>query len=307
MFNMPIKIPKELPAYQLLSKENIFVMSHDPVSLQEIRPLKIAILNLMPKKIQTENQLLRYLSNTILPVEITLIKTETYTSQHTSLEHLNRFYQTFSDIRQQKFDGLIITGAPVETLAFEEVLYWNELTEIMEWSKRHVYSTIHICWGAQAGLYYHYQIPKYPLPEKLFGVFKHYTHQKGVELMRGLDDIFHAPHSRHTEVKKTDIDHRPELEIIAESDEAGVFIVTSQDRRQIFITGHLEYEKETLKEEYLRDIEKGIAIKPPKNYFLHDNPKGKPEMTWRGTASLVFSNWLNSCVYEATSYRVEER
>lgn len=303
---MPIKIPKELPAYQQLSKEKIFVMSHERASIQEIRPLKIAILNLMPKKIQTENQLLRYLSNTPLPVEITLIKTETYTSQHTSLEHLNRFYQTFSEIRHQKFDGLIITGAPVETLGFEDVLYWNELKEIMEWSKRHVYSTLHICWGAQAGLYYHYQIPKYPLPEKLFGVFKHYTHQKDVELLRGLDDIFHAPHSRHTEVKKADIAHRSELEVIAESDEAGVFIVASQDRRQIFITGHLEYDRETLKEEYLRDIEKGIAIQLPKNYFTHDHPNEKPAMTWRGAASLVFSNWLNYCVYEATPYRLEE-
>lgn len=303
---MPIKIPKDLPAYQVLSDENIFVMSYDRAASQDIRPLKIAILNLMPKKIQAENQLLRYLSNTPLQVEVTLMNTETYTSQNTPLEHMKRFYRPFSEVKDQRFDGLIITGAPVETLDFEDVLYWDELKIIMEWSKKHVFSTIHICWGAQAGLHYHYQVPKYELDHKMFGVFKHYRNNSEVELMQGLDDVFYAPHSRHTEVKREDIEQISELEILSESDEAGICIVANKDRRQIFITGHLEYERDTLKEEYIRDIEKGLAINCPKNYFLNDDPTKQPIVTWRATASVIFSNWLNYCVYQNTPYHLEE-
>ena len=299
---MPIKIPRDLPAFKVLSEENIFVMNDERAVSQDIRPLKIAILNLMPKKIQTENQLLRYLSNTPLQVEITLLNTESYTSQNTSVDHMKKFYSTFREIKNEKFDGLIITGAPVEKLPYEEVLYWTELKEIMEWSKSNVFSTVHICWGAQAGLYYHYNIPKYELNEKMFGVFKHVKCNRGIDLIRGLDDVFYAPHSRHTEVRREDIIKIPELEILSESEEAGVFMVANKDRRQVFITGHLEYERETLKEEYFRDINKGIQINMPKNYFYQDNPNNMPMVTWRGTASVVFSNWLNYCVYQNTPY-----
>ena len=246
---MPIKIPRDLPAFKVLSDENIFVMNNERAGKQDIRPLKIAILNLMPKKIQTENQLLRYLSNTPLQVEITLLQTESYKSTHTSFKHMDKFYSFFNDVRDEKFDALVITGAPVEQLEFEEVMYWEELKEIMEWSKSNVFSTLHICWGAQAGLSYHYGIPKYQLKEKMFGVFQHYINDKNAELTRGLDDKFYAPHSRHTEVKRKDIEKVPELEILSESDEAGIFIVANKNRRQIFITGHLEYDRDTLKEE----------------------------------------------------------
>lgn len=303
---MPIKIPKDLPAYKVLSEENIFVMNNERAGSQDIRPLKIAILNLMPKKIQTENQLLRYLSNTPLQVEITLLNTESYTSQNTSLDHMKKFYSNFSDVKDERFDGLIITGAPVEKLDYEDVLYWDELKEIMEWSKSNVFSTIHICWGAQAGLFYHYNIPKYQLKEKMFGVFKHHKTNRGVDLIRGLDDEFYAPHSRYTEVKREDILKVPELEILSESNEAGVFIVANKDRRQVFITGHLEYERETLKEEYLRDLSKGLEIKMPKNYFFNNNPDNTPIVTWRGTASVVFGNWLNYCVYQNTPYNLND-
>ena len=303
---MPIKIPKDLPAFRVLKEENIFVMNDERAIAQDIRPLKIAILNLMPKKIQTENQLLRYLSNTPIQVEITLLNTETYTSQNTPTDHMNKFYSTFSQIKSHKFDGLIITGAPVEKLPYEDVLYWTELKEIMEWSKSNVFSTLHICWGAQAGLYYHYNISKYELEKKMFGVFKHVKCNGGIDLIRGLDDVFYAPHSRHTEVKKEDILKVQELEILAESQEAGVFIVANRDRRQVFITGHLEYERETLKEEYFRDINKGIYIDIPKNYFLNDNPDNTPIVTWRGTASVVFSNWINYCVYQNTPYDLDK-
>ena len=302
---MPIKIPRDLPAFKVLSEENIFVMNDERAVSQDIRPLKIAILNLMPKKIQTENQLLRYLSNTPLQVEITLLNTESYTSQNTSVDHMKKFYSTFREIKNEKFDGLIITGAPVEKLPYEEVLYWTELKEIMEWSKSNVFSTVHICWGAQAGLYYHYNIPKYELKEKMFGVFKHVKCNRDIDLIRGLDDVFYAPHSRHTEVRREDIDKIPELEILSESDEAGVFMVANKDRRQVFITGHLEYERETLKEEYFRDVNRGMPINIPKNYFYQDNPNNMPMVTWRGTASVVFSNWLNYCVYQNTPYDLD--
>lgn len=302
---MPIKIPKDLPAFKVLSDENIFVMNNERAGKQDIRPLKIAILNLMPKKIQTENQLLRYLSNTPLQVEIKLLQTESYRTTHTSLEHMERFYSFFNDIKHEKFDGLVITGAPVEQLEFEDVKYWNELKEIMEWSKSNVYSTLHICWGAQAGLNYHYGIQKYQLKKKMFGVFKHFINYRNADITRGLDDIFYAPHSRHTEVKREDIEKVSELEILSESDEAGIFIVANESRRQVFITGHLEYERNTLSDEYFRDANKGLGIEVPKNYFPGDNPNLEPMVTWRGSANIVFSNWLNYCVYQNTPYDLE--
>ena len=299
---MPIKIPRELPAFNVLSNENIFVMNDERAGGQDIRPLKIAILNLMPKKIQTENQLLRYLSNTPLQVEITLIETESYRGKHTPAEHMERFYSYFDDIKNEKFDGLVITGAPVEQLEFNDVIYWEELKEIMEWSKENVFSTLHICWGAQAGLRYHYGVPKYRLESKMFGIFKHVVNKKNAELMRGLDDIFYAPHSRHTEVKRNDIEKVKELDILSESDEAGIFIVANKDYRQVFITGHLEYGRNTLAEEYFRDIDKGMKIDVPKNYFPDDDPNKEPIVNWRGSASVVFGNWLNYCVYQNTPY-----
>ena len=299
---MPIKIPKDLPAFKVLSNENIFVMNNERAVNQDIRPLKIAILNLMPKKIQTENQLLRYLSNTPLQVEIRLLQTESYKSKHTSLEHMEKFYSYFNEIKNEKFDGLVITGAPVEQLEFEDVIYWNELKEIMEWSKSNVYSTLHICWGAQAGLNYHYGIPKYQLEKKMFGVFKHFINDRNADLTRGLDDVFYAPHSRHTEVRREDIEKIEELDILSESEEAGIFIVANKSRRQIFISGHLEYERNTLRDEYFRDANKGLDIEVPKNYFPSDNPSLEPMVTWRGSANVVFSNWLNYCVYQNTPY-----
>ena len=303
---MPIKIPMELPAYKVLKREHIFVMNDKRANMQDIRPLKIAILNLMPKKIQAENQILRYLSNTPLQVEVKLIKTRSYTSQNTPIEHLNKFYSYFDEISDEKFDGLIITGAPVEQMEFEEVIYWDELKEIMEWSNSNVYSTLHICWGAQAGLYYHYGIPKYQLSEKKFGVFSHKVNYENVELTRGLDDIFYAPHSRHTEIKAEDIKNIDNLSILSESKEAGVFIVSTKDYRKIFITGHLEYDRDTLKEEYFRDKEKGIDIKMPENYFPDNNSRLTPKMLWRGSAHIVFANWLNYCVYQNTPFDIEE-
>ena len=259
----------------------------------------------MPKKIQTENQLLRYLSNTPLQVEIKLLQTDSYRTKHTSLEHMEKFYSCFKDINNEKFDGLVITGAPVEQLEFEDVKYWNELKEIMEWSKSNVYSMLHICWGAQAGLNYHYGIQKYQLEKKMFGVFKHFINDRNADLTRGLDDIFYAPHSRHTEVKREDIEKVSELEILSESDEAGIFIVANKSRRQVFITGHLEYERNTLSDEYFRDVNKGLDIEVPKNYFPGNDPRLEPMVTWRGGANVVFSNWLNYCVYQNTPYDLE--
>jgi homoserine O-succinyltransferase/O-acetyltransferase len=302
---LPIKIPVQLPAYNVLSNENIFVMNIERAETQDIRPLKIAILNLMPIKIQAENQLLRYLSNTPIQVEITLIQTKTYTSQNTPIEHLEKFYNYFEEVKDKKFDGLIITGAPVETMEFEDVSYWNELKEIMEWSKVNVFSTLHICWGAQAALYYHYNINKKPLEKKIFGVFSHEVNKINEDLTRGLDDIFYAPHSRHTTTLKKDINKVKELEILAESEEAGVFIIATKDKRQIFITGHLEYDRDTLKNEYLRDYNKGIKIEIPKNYFPKDDVKEIPTVRWRGSANIVFSNWLNYCVYQNTPFKLE--
>lgn len=303
---MPLKINRELPAYKVLSGENIFVMNDERAETQDIRPLKIAILNLMPKKIQAENQLLRYLSNTPLQVEIKLLQTKSYTSHNTPLEHLNKFYSYFDEVVNEKFDGLIITGAPVEQMEFEDVAYWDELKEIMEWSKSNVYSTLHICWGAQAGLYYHYGVPKYPLGNKMFGVFAHRMLKENVELTRGLDDTFFAPHSRHTEIKSKDIENVKELEILSESDDAGVFIVSTSDYRKVFITGHLEYDRETLKDEYFRDKEKGLEICIPENYFPNDDTTLEPAMSWRGSAHIVFANWLNYCVYQNTPFNIND-
>ena len=303
---MPLKINRELPAYKVLSGENIFVMNDERAETQDIRPLKIAILNLMPKKIQAENQLLRYLSNTPLQVEIKLLQTKSYTSHNTPLEHLNKFYSYFDEVVNEKFDGLIITGAPVEQMEFEDVAYWDELKEIMEWSKSNVYSTLHICWGAQAGLYYHYGVSKYPLGNKMFGVFAHRVLKENVELTRGLDDTFFAPHSRHTEIKSKDIEKVKELEILSESDDAGVFIVSTSDYRKVFITGHLEYDRETLKDEYFRDKEKGLEICIPENYFPNDGTTLEPAMSWRGSAHIVFANWLNYCVYQNTPFNIND-
>ena len=302
---MPIKIPEELPAYKLLNNENIFVMNDKRANTQDIRPLKIVILNLMPKKIISENQLLRYLSNSPLQVEITLLQTKSYVSTNTPKEHLDKFYSYFDEIRNKKFDGLIITGAPVEQMEFEEVAYWDELKEIMEWSNSNVFSTLHICWGAQAGLYYHYGVPKYQLDEKLFGVFHHNVMDEMAELTRGLDDCFFAPHSRHSQVIKKDVEKVKELKILSESKEAGVFIVATEDNRKVFITGHLEYDRETLKEEYFRDKEKGLSIKVPENYFPGNDSSKTPLMRWRGSAHIVFANWLNYCVYQNTPFDID--
>jgi homoserine O-succinyltransferase/O-acetyltransferase len=303
---MPINIPLNLPAAETLTNENIFVMNEERAVHQDIRPLKIAILNLMPTKITTETQLLRLLGNSSIQVSIELLRCGSYVSKNTSEAHLAAFYKTFDEVRDQRFDGLIITGAPVEHMAFEEVDYWQELTEIMDWSLTHVYSTFHICWGAQAGLYYHYGIPKYPLQEKQFGVFPHRVCRKNTMLLRGFDDTFYAPHSRHTEIRRADIDKVDELEILAESDEAGVYIVKSKDKRHIYVTGHSEYDPLTLKGEYDRDVAKGLDIKIPRNYFENDDPAKPPVVKWRAHANLLYANWLNYHVYQETPFDLNE-
>ena len=303
---MPIKIPDRLPAGAVLSNENIFVMFDMWAERQDIRPLRIAILNIMPTKIVTETQLIRLLSNTALQVEIVLLQTATYQSKNTSAEHLGSFYKSFDQVKHEKFDGLIITGAPVETMPFEEVDYWDELCELMEWSKKNVYSTLHICWGAQAGLYFHYGIKKYPLEKKLFGVFAHEVNEPAHELVRGFDEIFYAPHSRYTEIRKEDIDLMPDLEILASSPEAGVHIVASKKMRQFYITGHGEYDYDTLAGEYFRDRDKGLDTGVPVNYFPGDDPARAPKNIWRGHAHLLFSNWLNYFVYQDTPYDISE-
>ncbi len=303
---MPIKIPDQLPAKEILTNENIFVMDENRAIHQDIRPLKIAILNLMPTKITTETQLLRLLGNSPLQVEITLLRTETHQSKNTPEEHLINFYQTFNQVESKRFDGLIITGAPVEQMPFEEVDYWDELKAIMEWSLTHVYSTFHICWGAQAGLYYHYGIPKYALPAKQFGIFPHKLLRRNIKLIRGLDDYFYVPHSRHTEIRRRDIEKIPSLEILAESDEAGVYLAATWDGRQVFVTGHSEYDPLTLKSEYDRDIKLGLPIAIPKNYFMNDDPNEMPIVRWRGHANLLYVNWLNYYVYQETPYDLAE-
>ena len=303
---MPIKIPNELPAYKTLTDENIFIMDENRAISQDIRPLKIAIVNLMPTKIDTETQLMRLLSNTALQVEVTLLHTKTHLSKNTSGEHLSAFYKTFYDVKEENFDGMIITGAPVEQMPFENVSYWDELCEIMEWSKTHVHSTFHICWGAQAGLYYHYGIEKQPLDKKLFGVFPHKVVRKSSILFRGFDDEFMVPHSRHTTINKSDILACSKLKILAESEEAGVYAVSIKDGKQIFITGHSEYDAGTLNKEYVRDKNAGLPIEVPKNYFPGDDDTKPPKVTWRSHANLLFSNWLNYFVYQTTPYNLSE-
>jgi homoserine O-succinyltransferase len=303
---MPVKIPSTLPARTVLENENIFVMDEDRATHQDIRPLQVAILNLMPTKIATETQILRLLSNSALQVEITLLHTATHESKNTDADHLLNHYVTFDEIKNEKFDGLIITGAPIEQMPFEEVDYWNELTQIMDWAKTNVESTFFICWGAQAGLYHYYGIPKYDLPRKMFGVFEHRVLSRAQSLMRGFDDVFFAPHSRHTEIRREDIEKVPELQILAESDEAGIYIVSSKDGRHLFITGHSEYDPFTLKGEYDRDVNKGLPIHVPNNYYPKNDPAQTPTVRWRGHANLLYSNWLNYYVYQVTPYDPNE-
>ncbi len=302
---MPIRIPNELPATKTLRDENIFVITEDRAVRQDIRPLEIAILNLMPTKIVTETQLARLLGNTPLQVQCELLMTATHRAKNTSEDHMLAFYKTFDDVRERTFDGLVITGAPVEHLAFEEVEYWDELCRIMEWSKTHVTSTLHICWGAQAALYYHYGIKKYPLDKKLFGVFPHTVEYKRSILFRGFDDVFYAPHSRHTTVRRADIEARPELKILASSEQAGVYAVIAEHGRQIYITGHSEYDADTLEREYLRDKAAGKKIEPPENYYPGGDESRPPIVTWRSSANLLFSNWLNYFVYQTTPYDIK--
>ena len=303
---MPIKIPTDLPAKKVLNSENIFTMTETRAGKQDIRPLKILLLNLMPKKVETETQLCRLLGNTPLQVELELIKISTHQIKNTSEDHMLAFYKTFDEIKNQNFDGMIITGAPVEQMPFEEVDYWPELCEIMEWSKTHVWSTFHICWGAQAGLYYHYGIKKYDLDEKLFGVYPHKVDKKGTMLFRGFDDTFMVPQSRHTTVKREDIEAVPELRILASSKEAGVYCVTTKKGRQIFITGHSEYDADTLYNEYIRDLDAGKPIHMPINYFPGNKVTSRPPVTWRSSANLLYSNWLNYFVYQETPYDITQ-
>lgn len=303
---MPIKIPDKLPAVSQLESENIFVMTETVAAKQDIRPLRLAIVNLMPEKIITETQILRHLSNTPLQVEVEFIHMSSHKSKNTSEEHLLSFYKTFDEIKDQKFDGMIITGAPVENLEFEEVDYWDELCSIMEWTLTNVTSTFHICWGAQAGLYYHYGIPKCRLPEKMFGIFKHKVNRTTSKLMRGFDEVFCVPHSRHTTVLREDIEKVKELEILSESDEAGVYIIFTKAGKQIFVTGHSEYDADTLHREYIRDKKKGLAISPPKNYYQDNDPTKPPIVCWRSHASLLYANWLNYYVYQITPYNIND-
>ncbi len=303
---MPIKIPNRLPATKVLADENIFVMTETRAVSQDIRPLQILVLNLMPTKIDTETQLSRLLGNTPLQVELELIHTRTHESKNTAREHLIAFYKTFDQVCDRYFDGMIITGAPVEHLAFEEVEYWDELCAIMEWSKTHVHSTFHICWGAQAGLYYHFGIQKKPLEHKLFGVFPHVADYKRSILLRGFDDVFMVPHSRHTTVERADIEAVPGLKILASSPQAGVYAVSTENGKQIFITGHSEYDGNTLKKEYERDVAAGKPIDVPVNYFPDNDPANPPAVTWRSHANLLYSNWLNYFVYQTTPYNLDD-
>mgnify|MGYP003311912465 CR=1 FL=1 len=303
---MPIKIPNELPAVKVLNDENIFVMTETRAITQDIRPLKILLLNLMPKKIETETQFARLLGNSPLQVELELIHTSSHKSKHTSAEHLLTFYKTFEEIKHKKYDGMIITGAPVELMDFEEVEYWNELCEIMEWSKSHVTSTFHICWGAQAGLYYHHGIPKHKLPEKMFGVFPHKPLDLYHPLMRGFDETYFVPHSRHTDINFNDVALCKDLQILSYSEQAGIHLVSDLECRNFYATGHSEYDADTLAKEYFRDKEKGLDIKVPYNYFPDDDPTKKPIITWRNVGTLMFTNWLNYFVYQRTPYDIND-
>ncbi len=301
---MPVNIPDTLPAAEVLKNENIFVMHQSRAISQDIRPLRIGILNLMPLKETTETHLIRMLSNTPLQVEIVLLYTKTHTPKNTSLEHLESFYQSFDEIAYKNLDGLIITGAPIEHLPFEDVIYWNELTSILEWADKHVTSTLHICWGAQAALYYQYGIQKYQLPQKLFGIFKHTVCNKKEPLVHGFDDEFLAPHSRHTYTRREDILAQPELELISESEQAGVYIVTSKNKKHVYVTGHSEYDPLTLRDEYIRDKQKGLDIAMPVNYFPENNPDATPINRWKSHGNLLFSNWLNYYVYQETPFDI---
>ena len=304
---MPIKVPDNLPAMEVLTEENIFVMGESRAYSQDIRPLKIVIMNLMPTKETTETQLLRLLGNSALQVEVDLLHPKTHVSKNTSANHLASFYKTFEEIAHQSYDGMIITGAPIEHLDFEEVNYWDELTQILEWTKENVTSTLHICWGAQAGLYYHYGVPKHPLPGKMFGIFPHTVNKKNVNLLRGFDDVFFVPQSRHTETRREDIEKVKEIEILAESEESGLYIMASHDGKQIFVTGHSEYDALTLKSEYDRDIHAGMEIEVPRNYFPNNDPTKLPPHTWRSHANLLYANWLNYYVYQVTPFELKSK
>lgn len=302
---MPVNIPRALPARRTLESENVFVMSESRAGHQDIRPLRIAIVNLMPTKVDTETQLLRLLGNTPLQVEITLLAMGTHESKNTPPEHLAAFYATFDQVRERKFDGLMVTGAPVELLPFEEVDYWSELCAVMDWSTDHVFSTLHVCWGAQAALYRHYGVKKYPLEKKMFGVFSHRVLDPRSPVLSGFDEVFPAPHSRHTEVRTEDVLATPGLRLLAESDEAGAYLAASDDGRQLFVTGHPEYDRFTLQAEYERDVARGLPITVPRNYFPDDDPTRPPMMTWRSHAFLLYANWLNHCVYQRTPFDLQ--
>ncbi|MGB7875433.1 MAG: homoserine O-succinyltransferase [Anaerolineales bacterium] len=302
---MPVRIPTTLPARVILERENIFVMGHERAEQQDIRPLRVAILNLMPTKIVTETQLLRLLGNSALQVEITLLQTATYQPKNTDSDHLIAHYKTWSQVRNEKFDGLVITGAPVEQMPFEEVDYWDELCAIMDWARTNVFSTLYICWGAQAGLYHRYGIQKYPLNRKMFGVFEHKVLLRNQKLLRGFDDTFLAPHSRHTEVRLTDVEKVDELKVLAASEDAGLYLAATRNGRHIFVTGHSEYDPLTLKGEYDRDVKQGLPIEVPRNYYSDDDPSKPPLVRWRGHANLLYANWLNYHVYQVTPYNIK--
>jgi len=304
---MPIVIPKELPASKILSEENIFIMNKERAENQDIRPIEILILNLMPTKIETETQLIRLLGNTPLQVKVTLLKTKSYVSKNTSSDHLDSFYKTFDEIKDNKYDGLIITGAPIETLPFEEVEYWEELTKIMDFSNENVTSTFHICWGAQAGLYYHHGIKKHEIGHKMFGVFEHKRLSDTNQLLRGFDNRFFVPHSRYTMNLEEEIAKVAELEILAKSEESGVYLVATKDMKQIFATGHSEYAEDTLAKEYFRDVNNGIDPEVPINYFTNNDPKQGVDVKWRGHGNLLFSNWINYCVYQMTPFKLQDK
>lgn len=303
---MPLRLPDKLPAIELLKKENIFVMDDSRATSQDIRPLRIVILNLMPLKITTETDLVRLLSNTPLQLEIYFMKLKSHTSKNTPIEHMMMFYKDFDVLEKEKFDGMIITGAPIEHLEFEDVEYWNEISKIFAWANTHVTSTMYICWAAQAGLYYHYGVPKYQLPKKMFGIFQQHTLQPQIPLFRGFDDVFYMPHSRHTEVRREDIEKHNELEIVAESPDSGVSIVMARGGRQIFVTGHMEYSPYTLDSEYRRDLGKRDDVDMPKNYYRDNDPQKAPNVTWRAHANLLFSNWINYYIYQETPFNIEE-
>ena len=303
---MPLRLPDKLPAIELLKKENIFVMDDSRATSQDIRPLRIVILNLMPLKITTETDLVRLLSNTPLQLEIYFMKLKSHTSKNTPIEHMMMFYKDFDVLEKEKFDGMIITGAPIEHLDFEDVEYWDEISKIFAWADTHVTSTMYICWAAQAGLYYHYGVPKYQLPKKMFGIFQQHTLQPQIPLFRGFDDVFYMPHSRHTEVRREDIEKHNELEIVAESPDSGVSIVMARGGRQIFVTGHMEYSPYTLDSEYRRDLGKRDDVDMPKNYYRDNDPQKAPNVTWRAHANLLFSNWINYYIYQETPYNIEE-